>query len=184
VRRRLVLVGVAVAVLGAYLTLAPIQTTPLGAPTLGDGQWTDVWVPPLADVLGGSVQVQVGWGAYQPACVGFCPNRYSAPPFRIVVFDCGSSPCHSGSTYPGVGASGYSTFTVVDFSATPGHHYQIWANQALPVGGTMQFQISMVAPLFGGLAGAGFLAVGGLAVAYGVRGAGVPRPAWPAACRP
>ena len=164
--------------------LVPIQTTPLEAASLADGEWTDAWVPPLANVHGGPVEIEVQWGTSQPPCSGYCPNRYASPPFAIQVFDCGSSPCAGDLTYPEVGSSDYSSFTAVEFSATPNHHYQIWAHLGLGAGGEMELQVSMVTPLFGAVAGLVLLAVGAAAIAYGVRAAGTPRPAWPAACRP
>lgn len=168
------MVGVAVAVLGTFLALTPAQTTSLETTTLSDGQWTDVSVPALADISGRPVQVTVAWGAPTDRCVGFCPTTL---PFRVLVFDCASSPCSANSTGSYEGTSDYAVFAVDGFSATPGHHYQVWAQQSSPGGGATEFRIAMVTPVGGSAPGLGLLVIGTVATVYGVRAAGPARPA-------
>jgi hypothetical protein len=184
-RVRLVLVGTSLAALGAFLMVTPVQTTSVQTVELGIGQWMDLWVPPTANILGGTVQIQVVWGAPPPSCAGYCVNQYWPTPFALDVSDCGMAPCSGLATYPFVDGSDFASFAAVDFSAHSAHHYKLAGDPALGVSGVRTLLIvSTIAPWLGGAGGLTLLVAAVAGVGFGLKVAAPLRPTWPAACGP
>lgn len=169
-RKRLLVAGIGLALLGVYLLLVPIASGPGITVDLPSGESAQVAVPWSASVAGGAVYVQLSAGTTPVLCRGYCPNEPYHPPFVVDVFDCGPSACEPGQNYSYVGTVAIYGYTVADFPAIPNHYYQLWAwtpgwnqtNLSLPL------TYSIHGPVLGGAVGIAGMASGAAAVVVAV----------------
>ena len=171
-RKRLLVVGIGAALLGAYLLLAPISAAPVKTVDMENAHPTVIAIPSSQSLLGGSVFVEMSAGSASPQCVGFCPSRPATGPAAIDVFDCGVSDCSGAVNYSYVGTMEISSLSGADFSATPGHGYQLWVRSAINASRNISLPVnySIHGPVLGGVAGAIVILGAGAAVVWSIRG--------------
>jgi hypothetical protein len=171
-QRRVLAVGIGLAVAGAFLLVAPIASTPYSVTHVVPGSWFELTVPRAASWTGAAVGVQIGWGTPLPPCAGSgvdCEIPYE--PAFLMVYDCGEDTCSPVGNGSYVGTSETATNGSTGFMAIPGHNYQVWVWIASNSSdhGPVPVTYSLETPVLDGGFGAGLIGGGALVAALAFR---------------
>ena len=162
--------GIGFVAAGVFLLLAPIASPPPMHYEMGSGQWVPVDVSPWSSITGSPAVVTLAWERHA-TCWQLCPGQpFTAWSWSFEVFDCGTTACRTGATYPAVGDTAGAPLGSVDFSAPPGHHYEVWAWAAPSYGpGVVDLWVTTSTPVLCGFLGAAFIGIGAVLVVTAVR---------------
>ncbi|MGP8077811.1 MAG: hypothetical protein ACLQD8_07230 [Thermoplasmata archaeon] len=146
--RRLIILGIAVALLGVALWYFPIQTTTTG-PVTGSGTSNVVGLYAPLDVFGGSVPFTLHWQSHFT--------------MTVKVYSCGDSPGCKNVLPSNYLTGGSGTSGTLHWHGTAGEYFAIISTSE-----PLTYTLVYPEPVLGGTAGAGATVFGGFLIVLGV----------------